>query len=178
VESIHAKTKRSCELIDGVLVEKTVGFFESVLALRLAAMLAEYLKTNPIGVIAGEAGFVELLPSQVRAADVCVVCWDRLPPDLAAEAIPAIAPDFVAEVLSKGNTRAEMRRKLQDYFAAGVRLVWYIDPRPRTARAYTGEDLFVEVDEHGTLSGGDVLPGLEVRLSELFAIPSPPPEKR
>lgn len=169
VEAIHAHTKRMCELIDGVLVEKAVGFFESVLALRLANMLGEYLKANPIGIIAGEAGFVELLPAQVRAADVCVVCWDRVPHDLAAEAIPAIVPDFVAEVLSKGNTPAEMRRKLQDYFSAGVRLVWYIDPRPRTARAYTGEELFVDVAEHGTLSGGAVLPGFEVRLAELFA---------
>ena len=169
VEAIHAHTKRTCELIDGVLVEKAVGFYESIIAARLIALITDYLKENPIGVIAGEAGFVELLPTQVRAADVCVVCWDRLPRDLVAEAVPAIVPDFVIEVLSKGNTRAEMRRKLHDYFTAGVRLVWYIDPRPRTVRAYTGEEQFVDVDEHGTLSGGTVLPGFEVRLAELFA---------
>jgi Uma2 family endonuclease len=176
VEAIHAHTKRTCELTDGVLVEKAVGFYESVIALRLAGFVGEYLKTHNVGIMAGEAGFVELLPARVRAADVCVVCWDRLPRgDLAAEAVPAIVPDFVVEVISKGNTRAEMRPKLEDYFTAGVRLVWYIDPRPRTARAYTGEEQFVEVDEHGTLSGGDVLPGLTVRSAELFALPTPPP---
>ena len=153
-----------------------MGFYESVLALRLVALLGEYLKTHNIGIMAGEAGTVELLPSQVRAADVCIVCWDRLSNlDISTEAIPAIVPDFVVEVLSKSNTRAEMHRRLRDYFAAGVCLVWYIDPRPRTARAYTSEEQFVDVDEHGTLSGGDVLPGLTVRLAELFALPTPPP---
>ena len=69
VEAIHAHTKRACELIDGVLVEKTVGFYESLIAARLIALLADYLKAHPIGVVAGEAGFVELLPTQVRAAE-------------------------------------------------------------------------------------------------------------
>ena len=43
--------------------------------------------------------------------------------------MPALAPDLAVEVLSESNTRAEMDRKLRDYFAAGVLLVWYFDPR-------------------------------------------------
>ena len=62
-----------------------------------------------------------------------------------------------------------MERKLRDYFAAGVRLVWYIDPRSRTARAYTAPDSCQELTDQGTLSGGDVLPGFELSLAELFA---------
>ena len=61
-----------------------------------------------------------------------------------------------------------MQRKLRDYFAAGVRLVWYIDPRTRSAKSYTAEDQFVEVSDAGALSGGDVLPGFEIQLRELF----------
>ncbi len=175
VEAIHAHTKRTCELIDGVLVEKPVGFYESALALRLVIFLGEYLKTHNIGMMAGEAGTVELLPNQVRAADVCVVCWERFPGgEIPTDPIPAIVPDFVVEVLSKSNTRAEMGRKLREYFTAGVRLVWYIDPRTRTARAFTSEEQFVELDENGMLSGGAVLPGLKVSLAELFALPSRP----
>jgi Uma2 family endonuclease len=62
-----------------------------------------------------------------------------------------------------------MERKLRDYFAAGVRLVWYIDPRSRTARAYTSPDKGEELTDQGSLSGGDVLPGFELSLSDLFA---------
>ncbi len=62
-----------------------------------------------------------------------------------------------------------MQRKLRDYFTAGVRLVWYIDPGTRSAKSYTGENQCVEVAESQSLSGGDVLPGFELPLSELFA---------
>jgi hypothetical protein len=53
--------------------------------------------------------------------------------------------------------------------AAGVRLVWYIDPGTRSAKSYTGETQVVEVAESQSLSGGDVLPGFELPLAALFA---------
>ena len=125
------------ELIDGVLVEKTVGFYESVAAWIIR--IIGKMDTDNVVAIAGEDSTVELLPNQVRAADVRVVCWERFPdrkiPD---DPIPHIAPDLVVEVLSKSNTKAEMRRKLHDYFTAGVRLVWYIEPRRRTAASLHG----------------------------------------
>ena len=62
-----------------------------------------------------------------------------------------------------------MQRKLHDYFTAGVRLVWYVDPRTRTAKAYTAEDQCVEFSKQQSLSGGDVLPGFELPLRDLFA---------
>ena len=60
-------------------------------------------------------------------------------------------------------------RKLRDYFAAGVQLVWYIDPSTRTARAYTAEDDGVEFGIGDVLSAGDLLPGFELSLARLFA---------
>ena len=72
----------------------------------------------------------------------------------------------------------EMQRKLRDYFTAGVRLVWYVDHRARTARSYAAEDECVELTEQQSFDGGEVLPGLEVTLSELFAKISRTPETR
>jgi Uma2 family endonuclease len=176
VEAASARSNRTCELIDGVLVEKTVGLYESGLAAWIIRIIGKYLDINNVGMIAGEASIVELLPGQVRAADVCVICWERFPGrKLIDDPIPPIAPDLAIEVLSKSNTKAEMRRKLHDYFTAGVRLVWYIEPRKRTARAFTAEDQFVDVDEKGALSGGEVLPGFELSLSKLFALAEVPP---
>jgi hypothetical protein len=97
-------------------------------------------------------------------------CWMlvavRLVPP---EPIPAVAPDLAVEVLSEGNTEGEMQRKLRDYFAAGVRLVWYVDPRSRTAKAYTAPDQGIVLDQQQSLSGGEVLPGFELPLRDLFA---------
>jgi len=63
--------------------------------------------------------------------------------------------DLAVEVLSEGNTRGEMERKLRDYFNAGVRLVWYLDPKTRTLQAYTSPEESVLIREEDSLDGGD-----------------------
>ena len=83
--------------------------------------------------------------------------------------IPTVAPDLVVEVLSKGNTRREMVRKLDEYFRAGVRLVWYVDPKSRTVRVYTTPDDSVVLSEDQHLDGGDVLPGFTLSIRDWFA---------
>src|SRR3954466_6629214 len=41
------------ELIDGVLVRKTVGFYESQLAVEVAIILAEFVKRHNLGIMTG-----------------------------------------------------------------------------------------------------------------------------
>ena len=163
-------TGRVCELIDGVLVEKTMGYKESLIAIEIAYLLKTFLREHDLGIVLGADGTLRILPQQVRVPDVCFISWNRFPNrQLPPQPIPPLAPDLAIEVLSEGNTEAEMQRKLRDYFAAGVRLVWYIDPRTRSAKSYAAENQFVEVSDSGSLSGGDVLPGFELPLKELFA---------
>jgi len=170
VEAVRARSGRTCELIDGVLVEKTVGYLESRLAIVLGYLLETFLEEHDLGIVLGEAGTLEILPNQVRAADISFLSWDRFPDrQLPQEPVPALTPDLAVEILSEGNTAQEMERKLRDYFEAGVQLVWYIDPRARTARSYTAPDSCRQVPENGTLSGDTVLPGFELSLDELFA---------
>ncbi len=96
--------------------------------------------------------------------------WNRLPDGRIPDApIPPIAPDLAVEVLSPSNTAKEMALKRIDYFAAGVRLVWEVDPRTRTVAAYTGPKRHRVLGEDGTLSGGAVLPGFKVAVRDLFS---------
>ncbi len=165
----EARSGRICELIDGTLVEKVMASLESMLALALSHFIYLYLDRNNVGSIMGEAGFLKILSGQIRAPDVCFIRWERLPaPDSPKPEIYAIAPDLAVEIISKGNTKREMARKLREYFQAGVRLVWYIEPKTRTARAYTTEHEWTEIGSDGSLLGGEVLPGFELPLAELF----------
>jgi len=161
---------RICELIDGTLVEKAMGWLESRLAASLIHLLESFLDDRDLGLVTGEAGMLRLMSGQVRIPDVGFFSWAKFPARrLPREPIPDLVPDLAVEILSEGNTEAEMQRKLRDYFAAGVRLVWYIDPRDRTARVYTAADQLTVIREDQVLGGGEVLPGFEWRLSELFA---------
>ena len=166
VIAIHAQKKRLCELVDGTLVEKPMGYDESRLALEIGYILVGFLRQHDLGTVAGEAGMMRLLTGLVRIPDVSFVRWEHLPEEYGP--IPPLAPDLAIEVLSESNTPKEMERKLREYFEAGTQLVWYFDHRKRTVTVYTAPDQFTVLDESQTLDGGDVLPGLVIPLRELF----------
>ncbi len=74
-------------------------------------------------------------------------------------------------MISKGNTKKEMERKLRDYFVSGLRLVWLIYPKTQTAEAYTAPDDMRRVGKNQSLGGGGVMPGFRLSLKELFVRP-------
>jgi len=159
----------TCELVDATLVEKAMGWSESLIAAVLIEILGGFARKNNLGLVSGSDGFVEILPSLVRGPDVSFVSWDRLPDHQVPNvAVPRIVPDLAVEVLSVGNTFMEMSRKRQEYFHAGVRLVWMVDPRERSVAVYTTVNDYVILDESQTLNGHNVLPGLEIRLADVF----------
>ena len=162
--------RRLCELVDGVLVEKAMGFRESYLAIVLGSILWAFVGPRRLGLVTGEAGMMRLMAGLVRIPDVAFISWNRLPNRrVPTEPIPDLAPDLAVEVLSAGNTPGEMARKRQDYCAAGVQLVWQIDPSTRTVEVFTAPDQPTVRHEMQTLDGGTVLPGFVLPLHELFA---------
>jgi Uma2 family endonuclease len=161
---------RLCELVDGVLVEKAMGWRESLLAGALIEALRGFVRSRRLGLIAGADGPVRLAAGLVRMPDVAFVSWDRLPNrQVPSDPIPDLAPDLAVEVLSAGNTPGEMARKRQEYFAAGVRLVWLVDPVARTVEVYTAPEQSMVLHAADTLDGGVVLPGFALPLHKLFA---------
>ncbi len=113
---------------------------------------------------------MELPGRPVRAPDVAFISWERMANRRRpSDPIPALTPDLAIEVLSVSNTLGEMARKRDEYFGAGVRLVWEIDPRARTVRIYTAIDQFRDLTAADTLTGDPVLPGFAVPLAKLFA---------
>ena len=161
---------RICELVDGVLVEKVMGWPESVLASEVVFQFKQFLKSHNFGVVSGEAGLMRILPKQIRVPDVGFVRWERLPErKMPKERVLACAPNIAVEILSPSNTRGEMSRKLDDYFTAGVQLVWYIDPDTRTAQAFESVDRVTNYTAVEQITAGDVLPGFSLLLVELFA---------
>jgi Uma2 family endonuclease len=170
VIALHNRTGRLYELIDGVLVEKIMGYPESCLTCDLISLLARFLDDHDLGVLSGESGTMRLMPRLVRIPDISFVSWERLPRrERPTKAIPDLVPNLAVEVLSEGNTRGEMKRKLKDYFLSDVRVVWFVDLRSRTIQVYTAPDEFVTLVEGQTLDGGDVLPGFAVPVRKVFA---------
>ncbi len=167
---VRTRTGRAFELVDGILVEKAMGSLESRLASVLIHLLETFLEVHDLGVVLGEAGVLRLFPELVRAPDVSFLRWERFPEgEFPKEAVWRLAPDLAVEILSEGNAEAEMERKVREYFKAGSRRVWVIDPPSRAAKVYTSPRRFTVVDKGGLLDAGDLLPGFEISLKDWFA---------
>lgn len=161
---------RLCELVDGILVEKAMGANESLLAVEIAALLRNWVKPRKLGRVLGEAGLLRLAPGLIRIPDVAFLSSDKFPGGkIPRDSAWSLAPDLAIEVLSKGNTDKEMTEKLHDYFTAGTRLVWHVDAKKRQVQVFTSSQASRVVKEGEILDGGEVLPGFELNLQELFA---------
>ena len=157
-----------------------MGLKESALAADLIGYMGPHARQHDLGIVAGADGTLRLMPRLVRIPDVSFIAWQQLPEKVyPSEPIPDLYPDLAVEVLSEGNTPAEMRRKLKESFLSGVRLVWFVDPRARTVRVFTAPDQSVTMAEGATLGGGEVLPGFTLSVSAIFQqLPAKPGKRR
>jgi Uma2 family endonuclease len=107
----------------------------------------------------------------IRAPAVSFVARGKLKRyEHGGEPIPATAPDLAVEVSREDNTGAEMARKMEEYFAAGTRLAWVVDPKTETVRVHREPRKFVVLRVGDVLDGGDVIPGLRIPVQDLFEL--------
>ncbi len=167
------RSDRLLELVRGELREMAPtapehGFVE----LRLGARLMEFVEKQALGaVVTGEVGFVLRAtdPATVRAADVAFISAKKLPDGDLPKKFPYFAPDLVAEILSPNDAYGDVMEKVNDWLAAGVNLVWVVDPAHQVVHVYRiGQPVHV-LQAGDRLSGEDVLPGFECAVSEIFA---------
>jgi Uma2 family endonuclease len=165
---LEAPNKRLCELVDGTLVEKAMGQREAMLGGYVYRRIDEFLDDNDLGVVYPADAPFRILPRQVRLPDASFFSWDRIGGEIPKEPMPRRIPDLAAEVISENNTVKEMQRKLQDYFASGVRVVWVFYPKTETAEVYTSPTRKRRIPRDGILDGGKLLPGFSLPLKKLF----------
>jgi Uma2 family endonuclease len=172
VIELHDRHNRLFELVDGILVEKDMGYPSDFVALTIATLLRNFVTPGRLGAVCGSSGMMQLAPGLVRIPDVSFCYWDQFPNRrVSSEPVPDLHPNLAVEVLSPGNTREEMDEKLRDYFASGATLVWLVDPADRTVLVFTSPDRAAarRLTAADTLDGGTVLPGFSTPVAALFA---------
>jgi Uma2 family endonuclease len=163
----------SHELQAGLLVsEPRPGFRHGRIVATITELLVTYVRPRRLGVVlAGDSGFIlARTPDTVRGPDVAFVTHDRF--ERSGDTVKAFtgAPDLAVEVLSPSNTAIGMHAKVADYLAAGTRCVWVVDPERRTVAVYASLLWPQVLREDSLLEGGDVVPGFQVRVGELFEV--------
>jgi Uma2 family endonuclease len=170
---------RVCELVDGILVEKAMGYKADCIGIWIGYLLLNFLAENKLGKVSGAQGGMRFKLDLVRMPDVGFIRWDSVDDPDEIENPPGAfleyPPDLAVEVLSPGNTAEEMEVKLGEYAKAGVKLVWYVDPERQEIEVYpkgkTRGKKTLGVGD--TLDGGDVLPGFSVPVAKVFETQAP-----
>ncbi len=170
------------ELVEGKLVERSSSMIGAFCSARVATHIGLYLRQNPIGRIVGSESMYRLgvkSPRTGRKPDASVLLLDQLPygkiPDTTFHGRPTLA----FESVSPGDEADEVERKLMEYVAAGVPLIWVLYPQLRTGRAVSTDGSTKFLSESDAFDGGDALPGLSVPLATILPPAertNPPPE--
>jgi len=161
------------EIVDGKKVETPPM---SSYAVRIANILAFeielHARANNLGQAVVEQIFnLRLTLDRNRRPDVAFVSYQRWPKDRPQSTqgdVWDVVPDLMVEVVSPSDRDEELVTKLREYFEAGARQVWIIYPRERLAYIHTNRLDMRIVSDAGVLTGGDVLPGFQLSLAQLF----------
>ena len=169
VDRIDCHADRLFELIDGILVEKVYDIYDSLITTRLTSALWEWNEPLNAGLVNGPSAPFRFGPQQVRMPDATFTSWERLPDDgIPRDPVPNLVPNLAVEVVNPANSDGELSRKRQDYFAAGVELVWFVYSRPKFVEVYLPDTERTVLRPGDVLDGGDVLPGFTLPVAKIF----------
>jgi len=158
------------ELVKGEVVTMNApGFEHGEVAGNAYHLLRVFAKERNLGRVVVESGVITRRKRDtVRGPDVSYYSKKRAPLGRRIVKYNDQAPDLCVEVVSPSNTRKELRKKLKEYFTAGVRMVWVVEPEDRSVTVFTKPEQGHALFEDSELTGGDVLPGFSCKVSELF----------
>ncbi len=159
---------RKYELVDGEVRVSPAGLRHEEVVARLIARLLDAVLPKRLGKVFGSSAGYRLPGGNVRSPDVSFVAEGRLPGGISPEGFGELAPDLAVEVLSPQDGAREVLDKVGEYLAAGVSLVWVIDPANRRATAYRSLTDVREILETGRLEGEEVVPGFSCPLAEVL----------
>ena len=92
--------------------------------------------------------------------------FDRELPDTEAW---HVVPELVVEVTNPTTTYDEIQQKKEEYFQAGVIVVWVVTTELRKIEVFDNQGGYQEPRMGDVLKGEPVLPGFELPVHELFS---------
>jgi Uma2 family endonuclease len=159
------------EVVDGQVVEKTMGAFETGIASLLVEILGPFARANRPGRFFSEMLFrIDIGQDLQRRPDVAFVSHARWPYNRCVPNVPVwdMVPDLAIEVISPSDMMSAVLRKVHDYFKAGAIRVWVVYPEQAEVYIYSTAQQVQVVGVGQELDGGDLLPGFRLPVAVLF----------
>jgi Uma2 family endonuclease len=158
------------EFDEGELIATTKPAYKhNHILLDLLMEVAQYFENNPIGEVLLSENVYALSPNIRRSPDLAVILGDCRQ-ELWNATVIHIVPDIAAEVLSPEDTPLAILRKLGQYFRAGIKEVWLVDPDSRTVNVLSGPTPPARELADGDVLTSSLLPGFSLALEALFSL--------
>lgn len=140
----------------------------------IAHRLLQWLETQPEPrgkVFSGEGGFrIERDPDTTIGIDVAFASAATVKATPPESKFIEGAPVLAVEILSPSDSQEDVLEKVQLYLAAGVKLIWVVEPVFRTVLVYRPDaepEMFNSTQE---INAEPHLPGFRVRVEKLFEL--------
>ena len=165
---------RGFELVDGELRGTEVSNESSFVGGQVLYAVMDHVRPRGLGYVFMADNSFRCFPDdpdRVRRADVSFVSAARMTPaQYRQKGHCPICPDLVVEVVSPNDLMSDVTEKRMEWLAAGVGLVWVVDPVDESVYAFHGGAAKVFRDGD-TLTAEPVLPGFAVPVADLFQLP-------
>lgn len=162
------------ELIRGVpIYVSPPGVRHGWLQIKLGGLLFAFVESHDLGEVYGEVGILlEENPDTVLAPDLTFVGKDRLTPEAPEAGYLRHAPDLAVDILSPSDRTSQSLERVMTYLGAGVAVVWVIDPQRKHVMIWQADHRVKDLQPGDILDGGDILPGFQVPVADLFPDPT------
>ena len=155
---------RLFELINGEIVEKMPGrTSNSGIPMLIGGHVFAFCRQHNLPFYTSGADGAYRILEHVLAPDFA---YKRAP--LSDDYPDPVAPEWVVEVISPSEKPDDIRAKRLIYLAANI-LYWEIYPKSRSIDIYAPGQPLKTVEADGTLQVGEVIPGLTIAASQIFA---------
>ncbi len=156
---------KSFEYIGGEIVEVVSNSYCSEVAANIVILLGAYVKSRKLGRLTGaDGGYI--VAGERYIPDVAFTSFDRQSKP-SRDAYNPNSPDLAVEVISPSDDLKLLRIKVVNYLRAGT-TVWVVNPDKHEVEVYVSGEAPQVIGADGTLSGGAVLPGFTLAVSEIF----------
>ena len=160
--------EKQIEIVDGEEeIKEMSGAKAGGVASRILIELGIYLKQNKIGRVYGPDTMFSIGEDD-RMSDVAFVSNKKIPKEGEPYSKWEFAPDLAVEVISPSEIYDKVFDKLSDYFSAGVKQVWLVEPRFERIRIYSTPEESKTLTKQQNLTCEEILPGFKLDLTEIF----------